>query len=185
MAPQQLIVARWAFFIERNVRLARFLRALHKAARRFAIRISRARKERAETAALDDHFFAAVVAILRGGFRVGLVARDVREIANEIAFGIARAAEEKSVAADALEQFALAALLAFFARGDAGLVGIHLIGGFVEVHFEAVPEFFHRCAPGQFAVFDFIELFFEARGEANVENVFEGFHKQAANALAQ
>ncbi len=73
----------------------------------------------------------------------------------------------------------------FLPGGDAGLVGIHLIGGFIEIHLEAVPEFLYRRAPGQLAFLDFVELFFEARGEAHVENVLESFSQQPADTFAK
>ena len=63
LAAEKLRVVERAFFVERNVRLARDARATHQAARRFAIGITLAREKNAETPALDDHFLAAIVAI--------------------------------------------------------------------------------------------------------------------------
>ncbi len=68
---------------------------------------------------------------------------------------------------------------------DARLVGFHLVAGFIEVHREAVPEFAHRRAPGKLALFDFVELVFQSRGETNVENILERFHQKIAHFFAQ
>ena len=108
-----------------------------------------------------------------------------RKIFDEIAIGITRAAEKESVAADALEKFAFAALFAFFAGGDAGFVREHFVVGFTEVDDELVPEFADGFAPAEFAFFDFVEFVFEARGKGDVENVFETFHQQDADAFAE
>ena len=54
-----------------------------------------------------------------------------------------------------------------------------------QINFEAIPEFLHRRSPREFAVFDFIQLVFHARGEAHVENILERFHQQIAHLFAQ
>src|SRR6266850_1097253 len=108
-----------------------------------------------------------------------------REVLNEIAFGVARTAQEETVPADALEQFALAALFALFPRGDAGLVGKHLVAGLVEVNDEFFPELFDGFAPGQLAFLDFVEFLFEPRGKRDVENVFETLDQQHADTLTK
>src|SRR5260370_19125161 len=107
-----------------------------------------------------------------------LAAKPRRKVPDGIAFRITGAAEKEAVAADALEQLALAAFFAFLSRGDAGLVRLHLALGLVEVFLEAVPEILDRAPPGQLALFDFVEFFFEARGEAHIENVFKTFYQQ-------
>ncbi len=181
----QPIAAERAFLIQRLIRLVRNARALNQAARRLAVRITGAGEERAEAPALDSHLLAAIVAILCLGFATGLFGRLRREVLNEITFGIARAAEEETVPADALEQFALAAFFAFFPRGDAGLVRKHLVVGFVEVNDEFLPEFLDGFAPGQLAFFDFVELFFKPRCKCDVENIFKALDQQRADALAE
>ena len=62
-ATQQNAFVQRAFFVEHHVRLQRFSSAAGKAPRCFAIRVARAREERAKAPALDRHFLAAVVAI--------------------------------------------------------------------------------------------------------------------------
>src|SRR5712692_7550270 len=84
------------------------------------------------------------------------------------------------MAADAFEQFALAALLALFPRGDASLVGKHLVAGLVEVNDEFFPELPDGFAPGQLAFFDFVEFLFEPRSKRDVEDVFETLYQQHA-----
>jgi len=67
------------------------------------------------------------------------------------------------VAADAFEQFALAALFALLPGWYAGFVGKHLVPGLVEVNDEFFPELFDGFAPRQLAFFDFVEFLFEPR----------------------
>src|SRR2546430_814745 len=158
---------------ERLIGLVRNARALDEAARGLAVRVTGTGKERAEAPALDGHLLAAIVAILGFGFTAGLFGKFRREVLNEVAFGIARTAQEETVAADTLEQFALAALFALLPGRNAGLVGKHLVIGLVEVNDKFFPELFDGFAPRQLAFFDFVELFFEARGKRDVEDVFE------------
>ena len=180
----QALAARRAFFIQRLVWLERNARALYQAACGFAIGIAGAGEEGAKAAALDGHFLAAIVAIFGGTF--GIALGDFgRKILDEVALGITRAAEEKSVAADAFEQFALAALFAGFACRDARFVREHLLVGPVEVHDKFFPEFLDGFAPVKLSFLDFVKLFFEARSEGNVEDVLETFHEQTADALAK
>jgi len=89
------------------------------------------------------------------------------------------------VAADAFEQFALAALFALLPGWYAGFVGKHLVPGLVEVNDEFFPELFDGFAPRQLAFFDFVEFLFEPRGKRDVEDVFETLHQQHADALAE
>src|SRR5467141_1416611 len=170
---------------ERLIGLVRDARALDEAARGLAVRVTGAGEEGAEAAALDGHLLAAIVAILGFGFAAGLFGKFRREVLNEIAFGVSRTAQEETVAADALEQFALAALFALFPRGDAGLVGKHLVAGLVEVNDEFFPELFDGFAPRQLAFLDFVKFLFEPRGKRDVENVFETLYQQHADALAE
>ena len=58
----QLRTAFGAFFVQEFVGLKGFARACFQAARRLAIRISRAGQEHSPAAALDDHFAPAIVA---------------------------------------------------------------------------------------------------------------------------
>src|SRR5580704_724676 len=180
----QAVAAERALFIEQLVRLVRYASALDQAPRGLAVRIALASQENTETAALDGHFLAAIVAILDFGF-ARVRGKLGREVLNEIAIGITRAAEEETVAADAFEQFAFPALFALLAGGDARFVGEHLIVGAIEIDDEFFPELFYGFAPGQLALFDFIEFFFEARGESDIENVFETFYQQDADAFAE
>ena len=89
------------------------------------------------------------------------------------------------MAADAFEQFALAALLALLAGRDAGFVGKHFVAGLIQVNNEFFPKLFYRFTPVELAFFDFIEFFFEARRERHVEDVFETFYEQNADSLAK
>ena len=60
----EAVAAERALFVEQFIGLHGFARALDKAAGGLAIRIGGASQKRPEPARLDDHFFAAVVAIL-------------------------------------------------------------------------------------------------------------------------
>jgi len=82
---------------------------------------------------------------------------------NEIAFGIARTTEEETVAANAFEQFALAALFTLFSGRNASLVRKHFVVGLIKVNDELFPEFLDGFAPWQLAFFDFVQLFFKPR----------------------
>ena len=78
-----------AFFAKRHIGRLGFLGAGHQAARSLAIWISGAGKEGAEAAALDDHFLAAVVAILGcAGLFVGHFAASIGEVARKVAIRI-------------------------------------------------------------------------------------------------
>src|SRR5439155_10158296 len=180
----EAFAARRAFFVERLIGLPCGARAFDKAPRRFAIRVTRAREEYAEAAALDRHFLATVVAYFDFGFALGLLRQFRRKVLNKIAIGIARATQEKSVAADAFEQFALAALLALLAGRDAGFVGKHFVAGLIQVNDEFFPKLFYGLAPVELAFFNFVEFFLEARGERHVEDIFETFYEQDADAFA-
>src|SRR5947207_653302 len=138
----QSVAAERAFLIELFIRLMRDASALDKTPRSLAVRITGASEKRAKAAALDGHLLAAIVAVLGLGFPASLFRSLRGEVLNEIAFGIARAAQEESVAANAFEQLALAALFALFPRRDAGLIGKHLVVGLVEVDDEFLPELF-------------------------------------------
>src|SRR5260370_40817230 len=98
---------------------------------------------------------------------------------------MARAGEGEAVAADALQQFALAAVFALFPRWNAALVRKHLVLSLVEVNDEFFPELSDGLAPGQFAFFNFIEFLFEPRGKGDIENVFEALDQQHTDALAE
>src|SRR5690348_10845332 len=154
-------------------------------ARCFTIGIAGAGEKDAETATLDDHLATAVVAILGRILAFDFLTAGIGNVADVITFRIARAAEEESVAADALEESALLAFRAFLVGGDAGLVGLHFAGGFVEVFLEAIPEFLDGLAPGELAFLDFVKLVFEARGEADVEDVLETLDEQVADFFAE
>ena len=73
----------------------------------------------------------------------------------------------------------------FFAGGDARFVGKHFVVGAIEIDDKFFPEFFHGIAPGELAFFNFVELFFEACGKGDVENIFKAFDQQSAHAFAQ
>src|SRR5690348_15227634 len=145
-------------------------------ARCFTIGIAGAGEKDAETATLDDHLATAVVAILGRILAFDFLTAGIGNVADVITFRIARAAEEESVAADALEESALLAFRAFLVGGDAGLV---------EVFLEAIPEFLDGLAPGELAFLDFVKLVFEARGEADVEDVLETLDEQVADFFAE
>src|SRR5262249_35560453 len=121
-----------ALLVERLVGLQSNARALHQAARGLAIGITGAGEEGTEAARFDGHFLAAVFAVFRGVFRIAF-GHFRRKILYEVAFGIARATEEKSVATDALKQFTLSALLTGFSSRDARLVREHFLVSAVEV----------------------------------------------------
>ncbi len=89
------------------------------------------------------------------------------------------------MAADALKELAFAALLALLSGRNTGFVRDHLFAGVVEIDGEAIPELLDRAAPGHLAFFDFVELVFQAGGEAHVENILEGFHKKVTDFFAE
>src|SRR3984885_8562478 len=62
-ATQQHATVGGAFFIQNHVGLQRLLGACRQTPRRFAIRVSGARKKRPEAPALDGHFLPAIVAV--------------------------------------------------------------------------------------------------------------------------
>ena len=180
----QAIAASGALLVERLIRLMRDARPLHQAPRGLAIRIAGASQKRAKAPALDSHFLAAIIAIVSLVLVAG-VGLNGRKVFDEVALGIARAAQEEAVAADAFEQFALPAFLAFFSRRNAGFVREHFVIGLVEVEDELFPELFHGLAPRQLALFDFVEFFLHPRGELEIENVFKAFYQELAYALAK
>src|ERR1700676_2455209 len=181
----EMVVAQSAFFFQRFIGLMGHARAGDQAPRGLAIRVAGASQKGAKAAAFHGHFFAAVFAILGFGFPAGFLAVLGRKILDKITVRIARAAQEKTVAGDALQQLALAALLALLAGGNAGLVGNHLVVSLRQIDDKFLPKLPHRLAPGQLAFFDFVELFIEARREGDVKDVVEAFHQQDADAFAQ
>ncbi len=85
----EAVAAKRALFVEQLVGLHGFASTLDKTASGLAIRICRASQKRSEPAGLDDHFFAAVVAILDFYFTRSSVWQSWGQILNEIAVGIA------------------------------------------------------------------------------------------------
>src|SRR5262249_46324496 len=138
--------------------------------RRFALRIAAARQERAEPTALEGHFAPAILAVLGLAF---LVVQLRSHILDEIAIGISRAPQKESVAADAFQQLAFAALLALPAGWNSGLIRNHFLIGLRQVDDKLLPELLDRITPGQLAFFDFVQLFFQSRGEGDIKNVVE------------
>src|SRR5229473_2086030 len=181
----QPVTAECAFLIKRLIRLMRDARTLNQAPRGLAVRVSGTGQEGAEAPPLDGHLLAAIVAILGLGFATGLLGSLRRKVLNKIAFGIARATEEKSMSADALQQFALAALFAFLPGRYAGFVRKHLVAGLVQVDDEFFPELLDSFAPRELAFFNLIKFFLEPRRKRDVENVFETLDQQRAHALAK
>src|SRR6266481_2184921 len=181
----QAVSAGGALFIERFVGLPRDARPFHQPPSGFAVRIAGTRQEHAEAAALNRHLLAAVIAIFSLTFGVAFFTQLRRKILNKIAVRIARAAQEKSVPADAFQQFALAALFARFPGRDARFVGEHFVAGAIEIHDKFFPEFLYRFAPVQLAFLDFVEFFFQARGKRHIKYVFKTFHQQDADPFAK
>src|ERR1700704_2908308 len=142
----QVVAAQRALFFERLVRLMRNARSLHQPPRGFAIRVTGASHECAKAPALDGHFLAAVFAILGLAF-TAIIRKLRRHVLNKIAIRIPRAAQEKSMPADAFEQFAFAALLAFLTGRNSGLVRHHFVAGLRQIHHELFPELAHCHAP--------------------------------------
>ncbi len=178
------IAAKRTFLVQWLVRLMRDARALHQTPRRLAIRIAAARQERAEASALQQHFFPAIFAIL--GLALGVVVQFRRHILDEIAIRIARATQEKSVPADALEQFAFAALFALLARSVCPPCTksfhrrpcVRSMTNFCQNSFTAsrqgsLPSSISSSSSSSRAV------------KLDVENIVEALHQQHAYALAQ
>src|SRR6266436_3611962 len=99
----QAIAAQRTLLIEQFIRFVRDARSLHQSTRGLAIGIPGARQKCAKAPALDGHFLAAVIAILGFAFATRIVAEFRRHVLDEIAIRIPRAAQEKSVPADALQ----------------------------------------------------------------------------------
>src|SRR5260370_34738639 len=100
---------------------------MNQAARGLALWIAGAGEKRPEAPALDGHFLATVVAILDCVFAFNLFTTELRrKVLDVVALRIARTAQEKTMTADTLQQFSLAALFTFLARRNAGLVRLHL-----------------------------------------------------------
>src|SRR6185437_14720809 len=146
-ALQQLRPGVRAFLADRNVRLPRLPRPLHQPPRRLAIRIPRARQERPESPALQRHLAPAIFAVLDLILRVAFLRQIGRQVLNEVALRIPRAAQEESVPADALQQFALSAFFALLPGRNADLVGDHLLIGLHQVQHKFFPEAAHSLAP--------------------------------------
>src|SRR5262249_26347718 len=137
-------------------------------------------------AALDGHLAATILAVFGSCLAFDFFAAGFgRKVASVITLRVARAAEEEAVAADALEEFALAALLTLLPRGNAGLVGLHLPLGLLEVELKALVESLDRFLPGQLAFLDLVELLLHARGEADIEDVLEALYEQIADLFAE
>src|ERR1700683_5424975 len=184
-ATQQHATVGGALFIQNHVGLQRLLGARRQTPRRFAIRVARAGKKRPEAPALDGHFLPAIVAVNDAALAFAVRASRLSDVADEIALRIAGATEEKSVAADAFQQFTLAAFFALLPGRDARLVGFHRTAGFIQIHRKPVPELAYRGAPGELAFLDFVQLVFHARGETNVKDVLERFHQKISDLFAQ
>ena len=186
LAAHELRTALGALLVERLVRLAGLARTVDQAARGLALRVAGAGQERPKAAALDGHLFAAIVAVFSGRFALDFLgAHFRRKVTDIVALGVATAAQEEAVAADAFEQLALAALLALLACRNAGFVRLHFPFGLFQIILEAVVEVLDRLLPGQLALLDFVEFYFHARSEADVEDVLEAFHQQLADLLAE
>src|SRR5689334_22700543 len=89
------------------------------------------------------------------------------------------------MAADAFQQFALPAFLAFSPSRNTGFVGKHFFIGFVQVDDEFSPELLYGLPPRQLTLFDFVELILHPRRKFEVENVLEAFYQQLAYALTK
>src|SRR5215470_1551180 len=89
------------------------------------------------------------------------------------------------MAADALKQFAFTALFALLPGGNARLVGDHMVASVAQVNDELFPELADGVAPGQRALFDFVELLLEARSEGDIEDVVKRLDEQTADALTE
>ena len=184
MADHHVAPALGAEFVDRNV--GNFL-ALIEAARGLAIGIAGAGHELAEASALQHHHPAAVLAIffLRGllnvrRIQVGQVDRIF--LGEGAAFGIllvVRAAGVERPVLAPLDHQRRAAALALLVRGLLHPLDVlHMLFGISEILGEALVEFGEGISPGFLALFDLVELFFEARGVLDVENVAEVFHQQ-------
>ena len=123
---EKLAFVEGAFLIEADIRLARGTCSTDQATRGFAVRVAGTRQEHAEAAPLDGHFLATIIAILDFHFAI-VGGKFRRKILDEIAIGIAIAAQEETVSADALEQFTLAAFFASLSGGNAGFVRQHFV----------------------------------------------------------
>src|SRR5437879_12137249 len=79
----EILAAKCTQFSERLIGLVRDARALDKAARGLAVRITSAGEEGTEAPALDGHLLAAIVAILGFGFAAGLFGKFRGKVLNE------------------------------------------------------------------------------------------------------
>src|SRR3569623_1237625 len=163
----------------RDVPAAARLRALHAERDRLgrlAVRVARAREERAEPAALDGHRRAAGLADLGGRLRRHLLPGAV-EVLDDLhrvtALGVALAREERPVAAP-LDDHRLAALLADpLGRDLLALDVAHLGLGLLELELERRVEGAEEHAPVLVAVLDTVEVALYLRGEVGADELGE------------
>ena len=159
----------------------------HRLADVLALRISGAADERAEAAAAHGHRLAALLArryvrVGRGRCRVvgGLVG-----IARVVAGGVGRARNEATVAAEPKGQSGTTLGAVLIERHAVLLDVRHLAAGALEIAGELVVELAQRGAPLEFAVLDAIQLHFEARGVALVQNVVEAALEESVDDQTQ
>src|ERR1700743_2053565 len=183
MLLDQVVAAKLALLFQRFVRLESDARTFDEPPRRLAIRVAAARQECSEATALHQHFLAAIFAIF--SLTLGVVVEFRRHVLNKVAIRIARAAKEESVPADALQKLAFAALFALLPGRDAGLVRNHLVVGLGQIDDKLFPEFAYGIAPGELALFNFVEFFFEARRKRGVEHIVKALHEQSVYAFTQ
>src|SRR5260370_21735285 len=166
-----------AFLVQGNIG---DLFALIQPARGLAIGVPGARHELAKASALEDHDAAAVLAVLflRGLLQVGgIKVRQVNGIffgkgaAIGIIFFIAAAGKKRPVFAPFDDQRRAAAFALLVARLLHAFDILHVLLGIGEIFAVLLVETLERVYPCLFALFDFIQLFFQTGGVGEVENI--------------
>src|SRR4030088_1899523 len=184
MAQDQVAFAERAGFIEWNV--GHFL-ALIQPPRRLAIGIAGAGHELAEAPALQDHHAAAVFAVflLRGLLYIGRI--KVGQI-DGILFGefagigvflvVCAASIKRTVLAPLDDQRRSAELALFVGRLLHTLDVFHVLLGVSKILSELLVKLGERVVARLLAFFNLVELFCQARGVLEVENVFKILDQQ-------
>src|SRR5260370_2552253 len=166
-----------AFLIQGNI--GDFF-ALIQPARGLAVGIPVARHELAKASALEDHDAAAVLAVLflRGLLQVGgIKVRQVNGVffgkgaAIGIIFFIAAAGKKRPVFAPFDDQRQAAAFALLVGRLLHAFDVLHVLLGIGEIFGELLVETLERVDPCLFALFAFIQLFFQTGGVCQVESI--------------
>jgi len=175
---QELRIVQRAFFIERNIRLARDACAFHQSSRGFTIGITFAREKHAEAPALNHHFLAAIVAVLDLGLAIRFRGKLGRQVLDVIAIRVTVAAQEKSMPADAPRAILPSPHFSHFAPvGMPALYESISPSALSRSTTKRSQNSFTAVRQGSLPSSIFVQFLFQARREAHVENILEALHQ--------